>query len=58
MVRAGVPFKIIATVDTLASLTVLNVVSVCSTVLFVALASRLFQLLGDRVKRLPGPQTA
>ena len=35
-----------------------NAVSVCSAVTVRALASRLFQLLGDRVKRLPGPQTA
>jgi hypothetical protein len=58
MARANVPFEIISTLGTLASLTVFDAFNVCSAALFVAIASRLFQLLGDRVKHLPGPQTA
>jgi len=58
MAMAAVPYKILSTLSTLASLVVFDAFYVCSVALFAVLASRLFQLLGDRVKHLPGPQTA
>lgn len=58
MAATAVPYEIESALGTLASLAVFNAIYVSSAVLFAALAARLFQLLGDRVKQLPGPQTA
>jgi hypothetical protein len=54
----GLPFRIVSVLQTLTTLTVINIYYVCSAALMVVIASRLFQLLGDRVKHLSEPQSA
>jgi hypothetical protein len=55
---AGLSYEVARIFGTLVSLLAFNVVYVCSAVLMLVVASRLYQLLGDRVKGLPDPQTA
>jgi cytochrome bd-type quinol oxidase subunit 2 len=56
--HAGASDQVVHVFATLTWLVVFNAVYVCTAVLMLVVASRLYQLLGDRVKGVPGPQTA
>jgi hypothetical protein len=58
LLAAGVPFQVVSVLRTLGSLLTVNVYYVCTAALMVVIASRLFQLLGDRVRHLSAPQSA
>jgi hypothetical protein len=58
MRKAGVPYEAVSVLRTLGSFLIVNVYYVCTAALMVVIASRLFQLLGDRVRHLSEPQSA
>jgi hypothetical protein len=58
LAAAGAPMRAIAVLSTLTGMAIMNALYVCSVALMVVIASRLYRLLGDRVRRLSEPQSA
>lgn len=58
LAKAGVPAPAVSVLRTLGSFLTINAYYVCTAALMVVIASRLFQLLGDRVRHLSAPQSA
>jgi hypothetical protein len=58
LAAVGVPVRALSVLMTLTSMAIMNVLYVCSVVLMVVIASRIYRLLGDRVRRRSEPQNA